>query len=171
LTIFYLVRHAHAEWIPDKNRPLSAKGNQDAQRVADVLQTYPVNAIYSSPARRAYQTISPLTERTGIEIKIEADLQERKLGSKVFEDFLGTVERTWHDPKFSYPVGEANNDAQKRGFAIVQQLLNQYPADHIVLSTHGNLFCRHLIHQLTSCFGNHCPCRIFMHFSLIKMVQ
>jgi len=98
LTIFYLVRHAHAEWIPDKNRPLSAKGNQDAQRVADVLQTYPVNAIYSSPARRAYQTISPLTERTGIEIKIEADLQERKLGSKVFEDFLGTVERTWHDP-------------------------------------------------------------------------
>lgn len=120
MTIFYLVRHAHAEWIPDENRSLSAKGNQDAHRVADVLQTYPVHAIYSSPARRAYQTISPLAERTGIEIKIEADLQERKLGNAVFEDFLGAVETTWHDPKISYPGGESSNDAQKRGFAIVQ---------------------------------------------------
>jgi len=139
MTTFYLVRHAYAEWTPDENRPLSAKGSQDAQRVAHLLHTYPIHTIYSSPARRAYQTISPLAERISIEIKIEADLRERKLGDEVFEDFLGAVEATWHNPYFSYPCGESSNDAQMRGIAVVKRLQAKDPEEAIVLSTHGNL--------------------------------
>lgn len=139
MTIFYLVRHAHADWTLDENRPLSAQGFEDAKRVADMLQEYPIHAIYSSPERRAYQTVSPLADQMGIQIEIEADLRERKLGVDAFEDFSGAVEVTWRDPSFAYPGGESNVDAQKRGIAVVQKLQDKYQNDHIVLSTHGNL--------------------------------
>jgi len=139
LTIFYLVRHAHADWTLDENRPLSAQGFEDAQRVADVLQEYPIRAIYSSPERRAYQTISPFTDQTGIQIEIEADLQERKLGVDAFEDFLGAVEVTWRNPLFANPCGESITDAQRRGLAVVKRWQVKHPNEAVVLSTHGNL--------------------------------
>lgn len=139
MTTFYLVRHAHADRTPDENRPLSAQGRKDAIRVADILRKYPIGVIYSSPARRAFQTISPLAKHLGITIQIEQDLRERKLGEETFEDFFKAVEVTWKDPSFAHPCGESSINAQKRGLAVVQRLLEQHPAEHIVLSTHGNL--------------------------------
>ena len=85
---FYLVRHAHAIWTLDENRPLSERGSRDAIRVADILHEYPVNEIYSSPATRARQTITPFAERLGLQIHIEPDLRERQLGEEKFEDFF-----------------------------------------------------------------------------------
>jgi len=57
----------------------------------------------------------------------------------VFEDFFKAVEVTWRNPLFAYPGGESNLTAQKRGSVLVQRLLEKHPAQHIVLSTHGNL--------------------------------
>jgi 2,3-bisphosphoglycerate-dependent phosphoglycerate mutase len=139
MSTVYLVRHAHAEWTPDENRPLSAQGREDANRVASILYEYPISAIYSSPARRARQTITPLAERLRLSINIEPDLQERRLGDGVFEDFFKAVEITWRNPSFVYPSGESSVMAQKRGIAVVQRLLETHTAQHIVLSTHGNL--------------------------------
>jgi 2,3-bisphosphoglycerate-dependent phosphoglycerate mutase len=70
---------------------------------------------------------------------MELDLQERRLGDGVFEDFVKAVEETWRNPTFAHPGGESNVIAQKRGIAVVQQLLVKHPAQHIVISTHGNL--------------------------------
>ena len=47
MNTFYLVRHAHADWTPDENRPLSVRGSEDAIRVADVLQQYPLQVVYT----------------------------------------------------------------------------------------------------------------------------
>jgi 2,3-bisphosphoglycerate-dependent phosphoglycerate mutase len=70
---------------------------------------------------------------------MEVDLQERRLGDRVFEGFFKAVEVTWQNPSFAYPGGESSVMAQKRGIAVVQRLLEKHPAQHIVLSTHGNL--------------------------------
>ncbi len=139
MSTLYLVRHAHAEWTPDENRLLSAQGSEDANRVANILYEYPISAIYSSPARRACQTIAPLANRLGLSIHMVPDLQERRLGDGVFEDFFKAVEVTWLNPSFAHPGGESSLTAQKRGTAVVQQLLEKHPAEHVVLSTHGNL--------------------------------
>jgi len=139
LSALYLVRHAHAEWTPDENRPLSVQGSEDAARVASILSVYPISAIYSSPSHRACQTITPLAKRLGLSILMEPDLEERRLGDGVFEDFFKAVETTWQNPSFAHRGGESSIIAQKRGIAVVQRLLEQHPAEHIVLSTHGNL--------------------------------
>jgi len=135
----YLVCHDHAYWTPDENRPLSAQGSRDAILVADTLRDYPIEVIYSSPAQRAYQTISPLAQQRSMPIKIEADLRERKLGDEVFEDFFGAVDTTWQDPLFAHPGGESNAEAQSRGLALVKRLQAEGPNEAVVLSTHGNL--------------------------------
>jgi len=139
MTIFYLVRHAHSDWTPDENWSLSAQGCKDADRVTNTLCVYPISVIYSSPAPRAYQTISPLAERLDLSIHIDLNLQERRLGDEVSEDFFKAVEVTWRNPSFAYPGGESNTVAQKRGTALVQRLVEKHPEQHIVLSTHGTL--------------------------------
>ena len=60
LTTVDLVRHAHADWTPDDERPLSARGRADASALARRLAEPAIAAIYSSPARRAMETIEPL---------------------------------------------------------------------------------------------------------------
>jgi len=139
LSVIYLVRHAHADWTPDENRPLSKNGSADAIRLAEILRGYPIRAIYSSPFRRAYQTISPLAERLGLSIQTELDLRERKLGDGAFEDFFKAVEVKWRDSSFAHSGGESSTAAQKRGIAVMQRLFEKHPAEHIAISTHGNL--------------------------------
>ena len=139
MSTLYLVRHAHAEWTLDENRSLSVQGSKDANRVANTLYEYPISTIYSSPARRACQTVTPLARWLGLSIHMEPDLQERRLGGGVFEDFFKAVEVTWQNPSFAHPGGESSVMAQKRGIVVVQRLLVQNPAQHIVLSTHRNL--------------------------------
>jgi len=136
---FYLVRHAHADFTPGENRPLSKKGKEDAEKVAETLQQFPIKSIYSSPYKRAYQTIEPFAQQLKLPIQIEPNLRERKLSGEPVEDFFKTVEATWQDFSFSHPGGESNTAAQKRGLNVVNRLQEQNQKRYIVLSTHGNL--------------------------------
>lgn len=139
MNIFYLIRHAHADWRPDENQPLSVRGKRDAVKVAEMLSHYPIDAICSSPYRRALQTVEPLAARLEIPVQITLGLRERKLGHAIVGDFFSAVEVTWVDPTFSHPGGESTAAAQERGVSVVSKLQQHYPGAHVVLSTHGNL--------------------------------
>jgi 2,3-bisphosphoglycerate-dependent phosphoglycerate mutase len=139
MSTFYLVRHAHADWTPDENRPLSARGYKDALRVADILQRYPIHVIYSSPFCRARQTIAPLAARLELPVHEEPGLRERQLGGEPDQDFFEAVEKVWRNPSFAHSGGESNSVAQERGQAVVRWVRELHPTEHIVLSTHGNL--------------------------------
>jgi 2,3-bisphosphoglycerate-dependent phosphoglycerate mutase len=139
---FYLIRHAHADYSSDEQRPLSLKGQADAERVAEVLCRYPITQIYSSPFQRALQTVNPLAKKLNLAISVEPDLRERCLGhGPENEDFISMVEQAWQDPDFLFQGGESNKAAQKRGVRIMRKLSLRHPAEHMVLSTHGNLMC------------------------------
>ena len=136
---YYLVRHAHSDWTIDENRPLSAQGREESNLIADILQKYPIGAIYSSPFTRAYKTILPLSTRICIPITIELSLRERNIGKSTIKEFFKTVEALWRDPLLSFPEGESNYIAQQRGLGFLKRIQNENIGEHIVLSTHGNL--------------------------------
>ncbi|MGD2158203.1 MAG: histidine phosphatase family protein [Anaerolineales bacterium] len=133
------VRHAHADWIPNENRPLSTRGAQDATHVAEILSNISIQRVFSSPYRRAYQTVEPLSELKNLDITIDERLRERDLGSWEAKSFQDAVHRTWDDFDFSFRDGETNHDTQARGIAAVQQIITGGYNGPIVISTHGNL--------------------------------
>jgi len=114
--------------------------------VADVLGGFPIAAIYSSPARRAWETFAPLAARLGLPIHVVPDLREHKLCDGAVDDFFAAVRATWADPSLAHPGGEPNAAAQRRGVAAVQRLMERHPTDHVVLGTHGNLLALVLQH-------------------------
>ncbi len=134
----YLVRHAHAAWKSDENRSLSKRGVQDAQRVADLLENFPIEAIFASDYLRAIQTVQPLATRSGIEIRLEPRFRERELGDWTAPSFEAAVQRTWLNPEFAFPGGETNLQAQRRALLGLQAVLKGSERQ-IVIGTHGNL--------------------------------
>lgn len=77
----YLIRHAHAgsrhNWDgPDEQRPLSDKGQAQAERIAQQFADVGVKRIISSPAVRCEQTVEPLAERLGIRVESDDSLME-----------------------------------------------------------------------------------------------
>jgi broad specificity phosphatase PhoE len=69
----YLVRHGDAgnkrQWTgPDYARPLSATGRLEAGALVDLLATFPIDRILSSPALRCRQTVEPLAGKRGMPV-------------------------------------------------------------------------------------------------------
>ncbi|MDR3035176.1 MAG: histidine phosphatase family protein [Kitasatospora sp.] len=72
----YLVRHGDAgnkrEWTgPDHARPLSRRGRFEADALVDLLATFTIDRILSSPALRCRQTVEPLAGKRGMTVVSE----------------------------------------------------------------------------------------------------
>ncbi len=80
MTIF-LVRHAKAgsrsSWSSDDaDRPLVAKGFDQAGAIADQLARDPISRVLSSPALRCQQTVAPLARAHGLALEVHDALDE-----------------------------------------------------------------------------------------------
>ena len=76
-----LIRHALAgarkDWVgDDRLRPLSGKGQRQADYLVDALESYAPQRILSSPYLRCQETVAPLSRRLGIHVEIESALAE-----------------------------------------------------------------------------------------------
>lgn len=138
-TTVYLVRHAHAHWTTDDTRPLSEAGTEAAKRLAALLSDRPIAAIYSSPSRRAIDTVAPLADRLGLQVQLMPDLRERELLPMAPELFDEAVASTWRFPERAPPGSESNDVAQRRGLNALESVLDRHRQQHIVVSTHGTL--------------------------------
>jgi probable phosphoglycerate mutase len=87
-TELYLIRHGDAlpagdEIVPGgtyDDQPLSQLGRQQAQALAERWGKIPFDAIYSSPYRRARETAGPLAQLRGLEVLVEPEVREIRLG-------------------------------------------------------------------------------------------
>jgi len=75
------VRHARAgsrkHWKrPDIERPLSKKGQHQAEGLVDMLARYPIEKILSSPYVRCVQTVEPLAEKLKKQVEQQLELTE-----------------------------------------------------------------------------------------------
>jgi phosphohistidine phosphatase SixA len=77
----HLVRHAHAgkrsQWASDDRlRPLSERGEREAEWLVGRLAGTPVRRIVSSPFVRCVQTVEPLAAALGLEVEATDALAE-----------------------------------------------------------------------------------------------
>jgi len=139
-TNIYLVRHAQSTYTPDElNRPLSEKGLKDAERITEILLGENINYVFSSPYKRAIQTVEGAAKNVNIEVIIEEGFKERRIAEGSVEDFHNAMAKLWANYDFSFNGGESNFQAQKRGVNSLNKLLNEYKGNNIVIGTHGNI--------------------------------
>lgn len=139
-TNLYFVRHAHSIYTPDElGRPLSERGFNDANIVTALLKNEAIDAVYSSPYKRAIQTVEGITKYIGNEIKIIDDFKERILAERPVEDFTEAITQVWEDYEFSWAGGESNRVAQKRGVNAALDVLESNKGKNVAIGTHGNI--------------------------------
>ncbi|AVQ97765.1 histidine phosphatase family protein [Oceanobacillus iheyensis] len=139
-TNLYFVRHANSVYTPDElGRPLSERGFNDANIVTALLKNEAIDAVYSSPYKRAIQTVEGIAKYIGKEIKIIDDFKERILAEKPVDDFTEAITQVWEDYEFSWSGGESNRVAQKRGVNAALDVLESNKGKNVVIGTHGNI--------------------------------
>lgn len=139
-TRLYFVRHAHSVYTPDeRQRPLSEKGQGDAEKVKEALRDEGIGRVLSSPYKRAIETVEPLADFIGVRVEWVEDFRERQLSGGPVEDFAAAIERVWADETYAFDGGESNQAAKQRGVAATLEILERYPGERVAIGTHGNL--------------------------------
>lgn len=150
-----LVRHAQPvplgtpPWAErEDQRPLSESGLRDADELAFELDPYHLSAVYSSPFRRAVQTVTPTALRRSLEVQELQDLRERRLSGTQRDDWEDLLERAWADPDWAAPGGESGREAQLRGMRALDLLRARHTfGGRLLVGSHGNLIAL-MLHAL-----------------------
>jgi probable phosphoglycerate mutase len=151
--IIYCVRHGESCYNAEgrlqgqSQTPLSALGRRQAEVIAATLGAQPIEALYSSPLARAYQTAEPLARALGVAVTTDARLKEIDVG--IFQDLLHSeiADRypletaAWRasDPDYRIPRGESRRDLMIRGRAAFETI-RDCGHDQVAVISHGGLF-------------------------------
>jgi 2,3-bisphosphoglycerate-dependent phosphoglycerate mutase len=145
-----LIRHCRATG-PLPDAPLSAEGHAAATSLAERLHALRVDAVYSSPFRRAHDSVAPFAERQALMITVDPRLAERRFAEPDQAAWLDQVRRSFLDLDYRPPGGETLREVQHRGRASLADIAgmgHRLPA----VSTHGNLLAA-LLRRVDASFG------------------
>ena len=141
MTTIYFVRHAQSNnyLYDDRTRPLTEKGWRDRTLVTEFLQDKNIDAVLSSPYKRAVDTVAGFAELKGLEIETFEGFRERRSDSGWISDadFLPFIERQWEDFSYKLSDGECLMEVQERNIAALSDVLVRYKDKRIVIGTHG----------------------------------
>ena len=116
-------------WAGDQDtRPLSDLGERQSAAQADALAAAPVDALYSGRALRCRQTLRPLAERLGLEVRVLEELGEFQ---------------AWKAPEAWDPDANrgANAAAHAAGSAMraIERIRERHAGGRVVACSHGNV--------------------------------
>jgi len=140
MTTVYFIRHAEADNSnrDGRTRPLTAKGLADRHLVTEFLRDKHIDAVLSSPFRRAVDTIAPFAEQHGFKIERIEDFRERESDTNWDRStYTAFIERQWADFSYTLSDGECLAAVQARNIAALRQVLARHEGKTIVIGTHG----------------------------------
>jgi broad specificity phosphatase PhoE len=150
VTTLLLVRHAESDWNVENrfqgltDRPLTDLGREQAERLAGELATARVDAVYTSPLRRARATAEILARRHGLEPTVVADLREIDVGGWAglsraeVESRYPDGFRRWIEGMEGWEGGESYSQMAARVVRAVTGIAEAHPRDaQVLVVTHG----------------------------------
>ena len=152
-TQIYLVRHAHSAVTADEaGRPLSPKGEQSLVRLNEIMAGEFIDAVYSSPYRRAVQTVEGIAKTYDCKISIIDGFRERQLSVSSIADREAAVQRAWEQVDFTLPGGESNRTAAERGIIALREVLRNEQGKRVAIGVHGTIMTL-IMHALDGEYG------------------
>lgn len=139
MTKVYFVRHAKPDFTvkEDLIRPLTQEGINDCKKVTEFLLNKNITKVFSSPYKRAIDTIKDFTDTIGLKINVIADFRERKIDDIWVKDFDKFANKQWNNFDYKLSGGESLSEVQKRNIKAIQDILAENENENIVIGTHG----------------------------------
>ncbi len=153
-THIYFVRHAEPNYNnhDDLTRELSPKGLRDRKLVTAFLADKGVDAVLSSPYKRAMDTVGHFAAAYGLSLATVYDFRERKVGNTWIDNFDSFARKQWEDFDYKLSHGESLADVQKRNIAALQVVLASYEGKTVAIGSHGTALST-VIHYYQPQFG------------------
>lgn len=144
-----LVRHAlsvprTADGPDEFARPLAPAGLRQAEELVGVLTGLAPVAVWSSPYRRAVQTVEPTARALGLKVQVRDDLREWEDGLPFTDDWAPHYARSWANPAEGRPGGESLDQLTTRAVGAIRGLARAYPGGLVLAAGHGTFIARAL---------------------------
>lgn len=147
----YLVRHGETQWNAERriqgqsDSPLTEKGEQQAQQVAQRVRNMGITHVIASDLGRTKRTAEIIADACGCEVTLDPRLRELHMG--VLErrqlDSLTEEEEGWRQrlvngtPDGRIPEGESMTDVSERMHAALNACLDLPEGSRPLLVSHG----------------------------------
>ncbi len=156
----YFLRHGQTEWNALQkfqgsiDIPLSDAGREQADRAAGYFADRPIlDAIYSSPLARAYETAEILGECQGLDVQVVPEFSEISFGAweglthqEIETKWPGALRLLYSCPdRWQIPEAESFDDVRERAMRGLQPILDELDAEaedddderRILIVSHG----------------------------------
>ena len=145
-----LVNHGETDWSQDQrfvgvsDVPLSARGRQQAARLAEYLATAPITAIYSSPLQRALETAAAVAAPHRLQPIVSEGLREMSFGdwegrtrADVMAEYPAVFGAWTRDPStVRTPHGETVHEVANRASAAIKEIARAHAGEPVVVVGH-----------------------------------
>ena len=145
-----LVRHGETDWNREQvfrgriDVNLNRTGLAQARAVRGCLEDIKIDAIYSSPLSRAFETARILGENRDLEVKIEEGFIDIDFGEwqglshkKVKEEYADLYESWLTKPQeVTFPEGESLKEVDKRSVKSLENVVKNHPEGTLAIVSH-----------------------------------
>ena len=158
MTTIYFIRHATPDRSvgEDATYPLNEKGLADVALVTAFLRGKNIDAVLSSPFKRAMDTVADFAEEAGLSIELIDDFRERAVTKKALhlekDEFTAYRVAQWADFSYRFQDGDSLAEVQSRNLAALKDVLTRYEGKNIVIGTHGTALST-IIHHYEPTYG------------------
>ena len=149
MTTILIARHGQSDWNHEKrwqghaDRPLTERGREQAQALADRLAHIELDAVYSSDLKRARDTPAVVAGSQGLELRQLPDLREVDVGSwsgltrdEAQERFPEGFAR-WRDGYPGWKDGETYEAMTDRVLRAVDEIAAEHEGGRVLVVSHG----------------------------------
>lgn len=149
VTTILLVRHAESDWNVENrfqgraDRPLTRRGREQAERLAEELARERLDGVYTSPLRRARQTAEIVAAHHGLEPVTVPELQEIDVGGwsglsrAEVESGFPEAFRRWVGGGEGWDDGETYPQMAQRVLAAIRRIAADNPNGRVLVVSHG----------------------------------
>ncbi len=125
-------------------RPLAPAGLRQARDLIEALTDPRPAAVWSSPYRRAIQTVRPTAEALGLLVRTRWELREWDDGLPYTDDWEPHYAESWADTAYARPGGESLDQLSARAVDAVRALVHENPGQVVLVAGHGSWISRAL---------------------------
>ncbi len=164
-----LVRHGQTAWHAENRYAgisdvdLTGAGRAQARALAAWATANPPDVLFTSPVRRAVETMAAVEQALGQTATVLDELREIHFGvaegrtiDELAEDDPQMVERFYSDPaEYPFPGAEAALSAADRGVRAVHKIVAAAPGERALVVAHNTLIRLTLCSLLGIAVGNY----------------